>query len=346
MSDHANEAGRAKLQSVQNWIGRMRPSLTEIASINAQIKMLGLNARLEARRAGNAGRAFGVVAEELGKLSHRTAACAGQLTQDIDGFLRQMQDAEIVSTGQRLSDLALNTIELMDRNLYERSCDVRWWATDAALWTACANTRDALKARLASERLATILRSYTVYSDLILLDLSGRVLAGAGDTANHLIGKVTHKATWFSAASRLESGEEFAVQDVEYDSIFETVAPIYSAAIREGGTERGHVIGVLAIVFDWSTQTQRVMRGLRLDPSEHERTRCVVFNKAGVVITSSDGMGVLTESLEHLEGVRRAMGGEKGFCVETGGALTAYAHTPGYETYRGLGWSCAFLRKP
>jgi hypothetical protein len=308
--------------------------------------MLGLNARLEARRAGNAGRAFGVVAEELGKLSHRTAAYAGQLTQDIDGFLRQMQDAESANAGQRLSDLALNTIELLDRNLYERSCDVRWWATEAALWTACVNVHDVTKARFASERLATILRSYTVYSDLILLDLSGRVLAGAGDTASRLIGKSAHKAAWFSAASRLESGGEFAVQDVENDSIFETAAPIYSAAVRAGGADRGEVIGVLAIVFDWATQTQLIMKGLRLDPSERERTRCVIFSKAGIVIASSDGIGILTESLEHLEGVRRAMGGEKGFCVETGGVLTAYAHTPGYETYRGLGWGCAFLRQP
>ena len=35
--------------------------------------------------------------------------------------------------GQRLTDLAHHMIEIIDRNLYERSCDVRWWATDAAL---------------------------------------------------------------------------------------------------------------------------------------------------------------------------------------------------------------------
>ena len=30
-------------------------------------------------------------------------------------------------------DLALNAIEFIDRNLYERTCDVRWWATDSAV---------------------------------------------------------------------------------------------------------------------------------------------------------------------------------------------------------------------
>ncbi len=32
------------------------------------------------------------------------------------------------ANGERLVDLALNAIEIIDRNLYERSCDVRWWA--------------------------------------------------------------------------------------------------------------------------------------------------------------------------------------------------------------------------
>lgn len=32
-----------------------------------------------------------------------------------------------------MTDLALNVVDLIDRNLYERSCDVRWWATDSAV---------------------------------------------------------------------------------------------------------------------------------------------------------------------------------------------------------------------
>ena len=35
--------------------------------------------------------------------------------------------------GTRFTDLARNAVEIIDRNLYERSCDVRWWATDSAV---------------------------------------------------------------------------------------------------------------------------------------------------------------------------------------------------------------------
>ena len=67
-------------------------------------------------------------------------------------------------------------IDLIDRNLYERSCDVRWWATDAAVVAATQDPNPAALAH-ASQRLGQILDSYTVYFDLVLADLDGTVIA-------------------------------------------------------------------------------------------------------------------------------------------------------------------------
>ena len=76
------------------------------------------------------------------------------------------------SRGERMVDLSLNAIELIDRNLYERTCDVRWWATDSALVGGAATPATAAVSH-ASERLAVILDAYTVYLDLWLCDLDG-----------------------------------------------------------------------------------------------------------------------------------------------------------------------------
>jgi hypothetical protein len=38
-----------------------------------------------------------------------------------------------------MGDLSLNAIELIDRNLYERTCEVRWWVTDSAVVECAAN---------------------------------------------------------------------------------------------------------------------------------------------------------------------------------------------------------------
>ena len=113
--------------------------------------------------------------------------------------------------GTRLVDLSHNLIEIMDRNLYERTCDVRWWATEAAVVSACA---DAGKAAVeaCSRRLAVILRSYTVYSDILVLDRQGRVLASGRHPA--CLGQDLSARKWFAPALATANGEEFSVDVV------------------------------------------------------------------------------------------------------------------------------------
>lgn len=348
MSSNGNaaraEEAQRQVRSVQSWVSKMKPGLEEIAAINAQVRMLGLNARIEATRAGLAGKAFAVVAEEMGKLSRRTATYTEAITRDIDAFLAEMTEVELRSLGHRLSDLALSTIDILDRNLYERSCDVRWWATETALWECCQSGGNPDAAGYASARLATILRSYTVYSDLVLVDAKGKLVAGAGRAAEAALGRSFADAPWFKRALELGRGSEFSVQDVSVDSLVGVPAPIYSAAVREQGRDDGHPIGVLAIAFDWPKQSQLIVQSVRLEDGLKQSTRCVIVNREGVVIASSDGAEVLSESLGRYRGIQRALQGEKGFTVEDG-VLVAYAHTPGYETYAGLGWACALLHE-
>ncbi len=66
-------------------------------------------------------------------------------------------------------------IDVIDRNLYERSCDVRWWATDSAV-VECLAGDGASSARHAGERLSVILDSYTVYRDIWIVDDRGFVV--------------------------------------------------------------------------------------------------------------------------------------------------------------------------
>ena len=115
----------------------------DINDINREANFLALNALIEAARAGAAGRGFAVVANQVKHVSQRIGEVTDSLNQELVGSLSsltalgdlmigRMQSHE----GQRCADLALNMIDIIDRNLYERSCDVRWWATDSAL-VAC-----------------------------------------------------------------------------------------------------------------------------------------------------------------------------------------------------------------
>ena len=129
-----------------------------IDRIMMRTRMLSMNARLESTRAGDAGLGFGVVAREMGVVAEEVNALSAQLQSEIAANTARIEDAgrHMMQEfkGQRFADLARNVVEIIDRNLYERSCDVRWWATDSAVVDAAENPTDEALA-WACGRLAT-----------------------------------------------------------------------------------------------------------------------------------------------------------------------------------------------
>ncbi|WP_281262357.1 methyl-accepting chemotaxis protein [Niveispirillum cyanobacteriorum] len=312
--------------------------VSAIEDINRTTKMLAFNALIEAGRAGDAGRGFAVVANEVNSISRQVSVVASELRTEIGQLVDRMatvgEDLMVRFRGQRLADLALNMIEIIDRNLYERSCDVRWWATDKAV-VDCLAAPSAEATSFASSRLGVILDSYTVYLDLWVADRNGRVIAtGRPRRFPQAIGTNVANEPWFRQALNTRDGSDFAVVDVTTNGVLDgrTVAT-YSTAVRRDGAVDGEVIGAMGIFFDWEPQARAVTAGVRLDRSEEASTRCLLVDASGRIIASSDGRGQLTETFP-LETQGRPMG----HYVDRFGRLVGFALTPGYETYRGLGW--------
>lgn len=313
-----------------------REKIHVIDSVMREARFLAINTRIEAAKAGQAGAAFGLLADEMGRISARIIEVATELRGATDSSTSRLQQAgsELLQTslGERFTDLALNAVELIDRNLYERSCDVRWWATDSALVGALADgTPEACN--FAADRLATILRSYTVYLDLFLVNLDGKVVAcGRPDKHRKLYNSNMSGEEWFTRALNTQSGDDYAVADVNTVPALENAqAAIYGTAVRAGGAAHGRVLGVLGIAFDWGTQADAIVKGARLTETERSRTRVMLVDAQKRVIASSDGKGQLVEQYD------LKVSGPQGFYIQ-GDKLVAYARTPGYETYKGLGW--------
>ena len=312
--------------------GRLR----DITGITTMLRILALNALIEAKRAGDMGAGFAVVADEVRQVSSQvediSKLMASELGLEISALEHLTQELAAQTQGARLIDLALNAIELIDRNLYERTCDVRWWATDAAMVDAAA-TSDGHKRRFAAKRLGVILNAYTVYVDLWLCDLDGNIIANGRPDSYRVEGaNVAHQA-WFQRAKTLRSGDDFAVADITPEPLLnDAQVATYATGVRENGDAQGRLVGILGVHFDWQPQARAIAEGVRLSDAERQTTRALLVDSAGRVIAASDGKGILTDH------VRLRTEGRVCGAYTDGGKLVAFHRTPGYETYAGLGW--------
>lgn len=344
------EADRGSAAEIAQFVGELSSTMTnaigEINDINSNTQLLALNARIEAARAGSAGAAFSVVAEEMQMLGAKTStianAMASKTSRSIDDLLELIGSSV---RGTRLSDLALTNIDLIDRNLYERTCDVRWWATDSSLVDALTDpTPENLQH--ASKRMGVILGAYTVYYDLVLCDRHGQIVAnGRPDLYQSVEGSAAH-SDWFRQARESRSGDDYGFETAHRSSLVgDQSVLVYSCGVRAGGESDGELLGALGILFNWNDLAQTIVETVPIAESERASTRAVICDDDGRILADSWGKQ-LSDRLNLPE--QEALFAEpKNFkMIDLDGARTCVAHAraPGFETYS-TGWHSVLLQK-
>jgi hypothetical protein len=324
-------------------------SVDHISGVNRATHVLSMNARIEAARAGSAGLGFGVVAQELTRLSGDMGKAAGDIVARSRSTGAALDDMIFRLSTQvrdnRMCDLALTNIDLIDRNLYERSCDVRWWATESA---ACECLRDPNdeRRRYATRRLGQILDSYTVYFDLALVTLDGRVVANGRPERFRSVGRDVGEAQWFRSALATANGTQFGFESVHASPLVnDQLALVYSCVVREGGQVHGAPLGVLGVVFAWEALGQAVIKRTPLSPEEWQRIRVCVVDDTGLVLADSEDR-LLKERLE-FEGMANLFAEPRvarGITMGSQRVRVAHAASPGFETYR-TGWHSLLIRR-
>jgi methyl-accepting chemotaxis protein len=99
-----NQKGlNVEIQNVSDISGKINEFTSLIRDIAKQTRLLGLNASIEAARAGTAGAGFAVVSEEIGKLADSSRETVDKIQEFTDRIGESVQ--ETVAKGEATSDI-------------------------------------------------------------------------------------------------------------------------------------------------------------------------------------------------------------------------------------------------
>lgn len=334
---------------------RLEESITGIVDIHERSHVISINARIEAVRSGQSGVGFRVVAEEFSRMNNAIREIADDLGQNIhteitrltelsEGMVRQVR-------GERLSQIALSVMDVIDRNLYERTCDVRWWATDDSVVSALKGNRSEVSpdgpagTRIdedafawVSRRLGVILDSYTVYHDIVLADGEGIVVANGRPETFKSTGMNVSKEHWFAGA-RHARADEYSFQSTHSSPLVSGAkALVYGCRVADGA---------LGVVFSWDGLVRAVIDrvqgiDLKADIEKYKIPTVIsIVDQNGTTLASSDealeGHAFPADELKRILESRTM-----GFAVTptaSGARIYAWGYSPGFETYS-TGWYC------
>ena len=177
-------------------------------------------------------------------------------------FERSIGDLNKTVISSILSDVeffASLSIDIMDRNLYERANDCRWWALTSVFRDILSKGQiSSIESEQISKVLAYINGLYTVYTNLILFDAEGKVIAVSNPSESVLVG--THlDCDWLKRVLSLRDSQKYCVSSFSRTELYGNAHTyVYAASITSlDGVNQ--VLGGIGIIFDSTPQFRAML---------------------------------------------------------------------------------------
>lgn len=253
-------------------------------------------------------------------------------------FIDVLLDEMLKKVVMEIADAAKFTINILKRNLFERTADVGYLATDVEIvhFLKLFNTEatpeqidlqtDAIRNRLIEYQL-----EYTVYNDILILDLAGNVRAKL-DQKNPV---ATSRDSLLSETQainlHINPGEDKFVETFRFSDLRPNSADalIYSQKIEDPITLEP--LGTLCLCFDFEDEMQGIFNDLA---QGDEKIVAGVLDETGRIISSShpDILSTMSKISVNLES-------EFSFQTINGIEYIVKAvATDGYQGFYGLTW--------
>ena len=326
--------------------GEIQMALKSITQANNRARMLSTTAKIESNRLGDVGRDFLIVSHSIDELSTKTDKVIEQMkletVEGIENLASVIGDKATSINGNRLANLALSNIRLVDRNLFERAADIRWWATDDILVQSLSKNDSFSEA---SQRLGIMLESYPAYYDLLLCDTSGNCKASANP--KHDLKNINFREkSWFKDAITSKDGTEYAFQTVHYSPTIQDYSVTFSCKVHEDADHTKPVIGVIAAVFKWREFAQRIINETALNQNEKKTTRVLICDDNGQVLADSKEK-ILKENISFV-GKAELFKKETGYTIQKikdTFNIISHALSPGFEGYCSTQWHSLIIQE-
>jgi len=260
-------------QGLLSHAGTFCPPLHDIMVAAQHIQRIVWNGQVMTAGNGRDMTQLKTVLEQISETGHRSSKL---FRESIDALYQTVLGTGLTQAGYTARLL----VDLLDRNLYERADDCRWWALNPQLREGMA-APDATARAAMTEVLGYINSLYTVYTRLYLYDARGAILVSTGTP---LPDGARVEPDTLARVLALSDTQHYHVEGFGPHPLYADAATyVYHAAIRHPQDPK-RVIGGIGLVFDSAPELRAMLDGAVAQKAD---THALFVSPQGQVLAST-----------------------------------------------------------